>query len=403
MRPLTYATVCSGIECMSAAVRGLPFRPVFFSEIEPYPCAILRYRYPNVPNLGDMTQIEVDKEKGIITNGTTTVSIPDGGLDILAGGTPCQDFSVAGLRKGADGDNCDDGGTTRSSLCFNFIRLLRGLQPRFFIYENVYGMLTSNSGRDFAHFLVALGQSGYVDVSWRVLDAQYVRVDGLERAVPQRRRRVWVVGCLGSAGQRSAQILLEPGRMCGDSAPIRKTKDQVVAAAGGRAQVHDQVVERSSGINTQSSLMYPVENECSQTLAIGHKCGIVTERTFFKVAHPHVPNGLGERVSGVDFYNNCTTGNVSKTLNLVATDKDHTGGVLLERKDASTNSNGDDVMPSICANESKLGGDNQHIQGEGGTSAPVCWNFDMFDKNVNCAISLCAKRARDTNITMRLR
>ena len=327
MRPLTYATVCSGIECMSAAVRGLPFRPVFFSEIEPYPCAILRYRYPNVPNLGDMTQIEVDKEKGIITNGTTTVAIPDGGLDILAGGTPCQDFSVAGLRKGADGDNCDDGGTTRSSLCFNFIRLLRGLQPRFFIYENVYGMLTSNSGRDFAHFLVALGQSGYVDVSWRVLDAQYVRVDGLERAVPQRRRRVWVVGCLGSAGQRSAQILLEPGRMCGDSAPIRKTKEEVFAAAGGRAQVHDQVVA-----------------------------------------------GAGVGCSGVTFdeFHQFPVAGDNTSFNLVnGTSAGHHNGVIHERVS--------------------------------GTSAPVCWNFDMFDKNVNCAISLCAKRASDTNITMRLR
>ena len=357
MRPLTYATVCSGIECMSAAVRGLPFRPVFFSEIEPYPCAILRYRYPNVPNLGDMTQIEVDKEKGIITNGTTTVAIPDGGLDILAGGTPCQDFSVAGLRKGADGDNCDDGGTTRSSLCFNFIRLLRGLQPRFFIYENVYGMLTSNSGRDFAHFLVALGQSGYVDVSWRVLDAQYVRVDGLERAVPQRRRRVWVVGCLGSAGQRSAQILLEPGRMCGDSAPIRKTKEEVVAAAGGRAQVHDQVVAGAgggvSGVTFDEFHQFPVAGDnTSFTLVNGTSAG-------------HHNGVIHERVSGVDFYNNCTTGNVSKTLNCAATDKDHTGGVLLDRKEVSTNSNGDDVMPSLCANESKLGGDNQHIQGGG--------------------------------------
>jgi DNA (cytosine-5)-methyltransferase 1 len=357
MRPLTYATVCSGIECMSAAVSGLPFRPVFFSEIEPYPCAILRYRYPNVPNLGDMTQIEIDKEKGIITNGTTTVAIPDGGLDILAGGTPCQDFSVAGLRKGADGDNCDDGGTTRSSLCFNFIRLLRGLQPRFFIYENVYGMLTSNSGRDFAHFLVALGQSGYVDVSWRVLDAQYVRVDGLERAVPQRRRRVWVVGCLGSAGQRSAQILLEPGRMCGDSAPIRKTKEEVFAAAGGRAQVHDQVVAGAgvgcSGVTFDEFHQFPVAGDnTSFNLVNGTSAG-------------HHNGVIHKRVSGVDFYNNCMTGNVSKTLNCAATDKDHTGGVLLERKDASTNSNGDDVMPSICANESKLGGDNQHIHGGG--------------------------------------
>lgn len=313
MNPLTYATVCSGIECMSAAVRGLPLRPVFFSEVEPYPCAVLRYRYPDVPNLGDMTKIEIDNERKVITNGRTIIPVPDGGLDILAGGTPCQDFSVAGLRRGADGDNCDDGGTTRSSLCFNFIRLLRGLQPRYFVYENVAGMLTSNEGRDFAHFLVALGQSGYCDVSWRVLDAQYVRVDSMERAVPQRRRRVWVVGCAGAAQQRSAQILLEPGRMCGDSAPRRKTREELAAAIGRGVEVYDRVVG----------------------------------------------------VEGVDGYNTTGTGNVAMTVRSHSSDIDHTGGVEIVRKEIVTNSNGGDVMPAICANESKLGGDNQHITGGG--------------------------------------
>ena len=88
MSELTYATVCSGIECMSAAAIGLPLRPVFFSEIEPFPCAVLKHRFPNVPNLGDMSRITVN-EKGEITNGRTTVALPAGGLDILAGGTPC--------------------------------------------------------------------------------------------------------------------------------------------------------------------------------------------------------------------------------------------------------------------------------------------------------------------------
>lgn len=85
---LTYATVCSGVECFSAAAIGLPFRPVFFSEIEPFPCAVLRHRFPHVPNLGDMGKIKVN-EKGEITNGRTTVTVPGGRLDILAGGTPC--------------------------------------------------------------------------------------------------------------------------------------------------------------------------------------------------------------------------------------------------------------------------------------------------------------------------
>lgn len=274
MKPLTYASVCSGIECMSVAAQGLPLKPIFFSEIEPYPCAVLKYHYPEVPNFGDMTKITYNKETKELTNGRTTITLPDGGIDILAGGTPCQDFSLAGLRAGAGGDDGEYGSGTRSSLCFHYCRLLREIQPRWFIYENVPGMLTSNEGRDFAHFLVALGQSGYEDVSWRVLDAQYVRVDGFLRAVPQRRRRVWVVGHLGAASQRSAEVLLEPHRVRGDRPPRRKTREELAAAIGRGVEVYDRVVG----------------------------------------------------VEGVDGYNTTGTGNVAMTVSSHSSDINHTGG-----------------------------------------------------------------------------
>ena len=244
-KPLTYGTVCSGIECMSAAALGLPLKPLFFAEIEPYPCAVLRDHFPHVPNFGDMTQIKYNSTTKELTNGRTTITLPTNGLDILAGGTPCQDFSLAGKRAGADGDNCDDGGTTRSSLCFNFIRLLREIRPRFFLYENVPGMLTANEGRDFAHFLVALGESGYGDVAWRILDAQYVRVDGMERAVPQRRRRVWVVGCLGENHGAAQTILLERDRHQGNTPPRRKTREEIAASLIGWTGIYDAMVEQS--------------------------------------------------------------------------------------------------------------------------------------------------------------
>ena len=154
----------------------------------------------------------------------------------------CQDMSVAGKRAGADGDKCDDVGTTRSSLIFTYIRLLREIKPRYFIYENVPGLLTSNEGRDFAHFLVALGECGYEDVAWRVLDAQYVRVDGMERAVPQRRRRVWVVGRLGADYGGAAEILLEPHRDPGHLPPRRKTREEVAAGAGRWLELHGGMV-----------------------------------------------------------------------------------------------------------------------------------------------------------------
>ena len=178
-RELTYATVCSGIECMSVACIGLPMRPVFFSEIEPFPCAVLKAHYPTVPNLGDMSKIQVSKNGLEITNGTTRI-ILDRRIDLLAGGTPCQSVSVAGK-----GEGMREGSGTRSSLAFDFVRLARELRPRWIVWENVANVLSAKHAGDFLHFLANLGDCGY-SLAWRVLDAQYVRVDGMERAVPQR-------------------------------------------------------------------------------------------------------------------------------------------------------------------------------------------------------------------------
>lgn len=245
---LTYATVCSGIECMSAAVAPLGgWRPVFFSEIEPFPCALLAHRYPEVPNLGDMTQIRAEMigdEKWRITNGAVDVEL-DGRLGCLAGGTPCQDVSVAGKRAGMA-----EGSGTRSSLAFHFARLCRELQPRWVVWENVPGVLTSNGGRDFAHFVRSIGECGY-SVAYRVLDAQYVRVDGLPRAVPQRRRRVWLVGMRsvghpGDCWRAPAEVLFEPQGVRGDSPPRRVTGQGFTGEAGGGAEGADRPVSTNS-------------------------------------------------------------------------------------------------------------------------------------------------------------
>lgn len=249
MSELTYATVCSGIECMSAAAIGLPLRPVFFSEIEPFPCAVLKHRFPHVPNLGDMSRITVN-EKGEITNGRTTVALPTGGLDILAGGTPCTDVSCAGKRLGMQ-----EGSGTRSSLAFEFVRLIRELRPRYVIWENVAGVLSDES---FPKFLRAIADCGY-GVAYRTLDAQYVRCadidlpDGgvvrLERAVPQRRRRVWVVGCAGEDIGRASEILFESQCVCGNRPPRRVTGQGTAEVARGRARLPDGVVGRASGFD----------------------------------------------------------------------------------------------------------------------------------------------------------
>ena len=230
---MTYATVCSGIECMSAAVAPLGgWKPVFFSEIEPFPCSLLKHRYPTVPNLGDMTKITaemVGEEKWRITNGTDVIELA-GRLGCLAGGTPCQDVSVAGKRAGMA-----EGSGTRSSLAFHFARLCRELQPRWVLWENVPGVLTSNGGRDFAHFIRSIGECGY-SLAYRTLDAQWVRVDGLPRAVPQRRRRVWLVGHLGDCWRTPAEVLFEPQGMRGDSPPRRIAGQGFTREAGGGAE-----------------------------------------------------------------------------------------------------------------------------------------------------------------------
>ena len=234
MKPLTYATVCSGIECMSVACRGLPLKPVFFSEIEPFPCAVLKAHYPDVPNLGDMSKITVTN-KTEITNGTVRIVL-DRPIDILAGGTPCQDVSVAGKRAGMS-----EGSGTRSSLAFDFVRLARELGPRFVIWENVAGAIDSKNAPDFLAFLRALGDCGY-SLAWRVLDAQYVRVDGMERAVPQRRRRVWVVGCLGADESLAGKILFEPDCVAGHTAPRRRAGEGFAYSLAGRDRVDAPVV-----------------------------------------------------------------------------------------------------------------------------------------------------------------
>jgi DNA (cytosine-5)-methyltransferase 1 len=177
---MRYLSVCSGIEAASVAWHHLGWEPVGFSEIEPFPAAVLAHRFPNVPNYGDMTKFE----EWPIERGT---------IDVLVGGTPCQSFSVAGLRQGlAD---------PRGNLMLTYLAIADRLRPRWLVWENVPGVLSSNGGRDFGTFLGALGQLGY-GWAYRVLDAQYVRVGRWPRAVPQRRRRVFVVGRLVERGAR---------------------------------------------------------------------------------------------------------------------------------------------------------------------------------------------------------
>ena len=214
----TYATVCSGVEAQTLALKAerIDAKAVFFSEIEKFPCRVLAHHYPEVPNLGDMTEIFYDKLNGVITNGKTSINY-DGHLDLFSGGTPCQDVSVAGKRRGMQ-----EGSGTRSSLAFAFVRLCDELRPQWILWENVPGVLSSNGGADFRLFLGQIGKLGY-SVAYRTLDVQFTRVDEFPRAIPQRRRRVWVVGHLGADWTAPCEVLFEPAGVRGDSAPVRRT------------------------------------------------------------------------------------------------------------------------------------------------------------------------------------
>ncbi len=203
---MRYLSVCSGIEAATVAWHGLGWTPVGFSEIEPFPSAVLAHHYPNVPNFGDMTKHE-------------QWPLQPGSIDLLVGGTPCQSFSVAGLRAGLS--------DPRGGLMLTYLEIARRLRPRYCVWENVPGVLSSGGGRDFGAFLGALGELGY-GWAYRVLDAQWCRTHGHPRAVPQRRRRVFVVGCLGD-WTRAAQVLFERESVQRDSSS-RRAKGQGVAS-----------------------------------------------------------------------------------------------------------------------------------------------------------------------------
>jgi DNA (cytosine-5)-methyltransferase 1 len=193
---MKYGSVCSGVEAATVAWHSLGWQPQWFSEIEKFPSAVLKHHYPAVPNHGDMTKFKEWND--------------DRPIDVLVGGTPCQSFSVAGLRKGLD--------DPRGNLMLTYLAIAERYAPKWIVWENVPGVLSSNRGRDFGTFLGALGQLGY-GFAYRVLDAQYF-------GVAQRRKRVFVVGYLGD-WRRAAAVLFERNSLQGNIAPRRQEGEKV--------------------------------------------------------------------------------------------------------------------------------------------------------------------------------
>lgn len=284
---MRYLSLFSGIEAASVAWEQLGWTPVGFAEIEAFPAAVLAHRFPDVPNFGDVTKFGEWFDDCLCIAGTIHQSgdsspatgnglesgrvfhagrdregtrgsdhlcercggLKNGTIDIVVGGSPCQSYSVAGLRKGLE--------DPRGQLTFTYAHILARYRPRYFVWENVPGVLSSAGGRDFADFLGLLTgthielpknkfkNSGIVEgidsaygIAWRVLDAQYVRSGLHVRAVPQRRRRVFVVGCLQSLGdsggwKRAAEILSVATGRARHFTPRRETGKGVAGKVKG--------------------------------------------------------------------------------------------------------------------------------------------------------------------------
>ena len=304
---MNYLSVCSGIEAATVAWHPLSYKPIAFSEIEKFPAQVLDHHYPNTPNWGDMTKFkewpdacvcsagidgkqngsgrtsgdggvgrvnvhtkhggstfrcdycerffahgecDCPKCQGFCackqTKGTTCEKCGGAAINVLVGGTPCQSFSVAGLRKGLD--------DPRGNLMLTYLAIADKYRPRWMVWENVPGVLSSNGGLDFASFLRGLAELGY-GFAYRILDAQYF-------GVAQRRRRVFVVGCLGG-WQRAAAVLFERHSLQGHSAPRRKAGEVVAptitrgVGSGGTAGQDEGMMAVAKCLNAHTGIDYP--------------------------------------------------------------------------------------------------------------------------------------------------
>ena len=313
---MRYGSVCSGIEAATVAWRPLGWSCGFVAEIDDFASEVLKHRLPGIPNLGDFTKIK-EGDYG-------------DRIDLLVGGSPCQSFSSGG-NKGGIAD-------PRGSLALEFAKLAERTNCRWMVWENVPAVLSVGGGRDFARILsefagwdvqvpdggwknsgIVTNAPGRFGVSWRVLDARYTRVPSFPRAVPQRRRRVILVGHRGD-WTRAAEVLLG-GELCGGaSAPKRRDGQPDAKGTGADApcfpidmmnlegrtknlktKCYDEAgaamyTLRSSHVNvvctpTQLRRLLPIESERLMCFPDGW-----TDVPW--KSKPHAPDGFRHRVCG---------------------------------------------------------------------------------------------------------
>jgi DNA (cytosine-5)-methyltransferase 1 len=322
-QPMRYLSVCSGIEAATMAWHDLGWTPAGFSEIEPFPSAVLAHHYPNVTNFGDMTKY---KEWNL-----------DGSIDLLVGGTPCQSFSVAGLRKGMD--------DPRGNLALVYCGMLDHFRPNWFVWENVPGVLSSSGGRDFGSFLGAVAQLGY-GFAYRVLDAQYC-------GVAQRRRRVFVVGYLGD-WRPAAAVLFERSSLRRDLAPSRTAgKEPSAYFESSLAQYREGdiggTLKASGGVlggGSETFLVqkvYETHPADSRVKEMGETCQTVTSRWGTGGGNVPLVQAFrkSRRAQSVEDYETWVDDGISNTINLFDQGDIRTTHAVVEaysiREDAGAN------------------------------------------------------------------
>jgi DNA (cytosine-5)-methyltransferase 1 len=302
---MNYGSVCSGVESATLAWKRLGWTAKFFAEVEPFPVAVLHHRFDATRPLRSLDPAEAASEKERKERDRWqryNAELPDGGsipnlgdftrikendyngnIDLLVGGTPCQSYSVAGLRKGIE--------DPRGNLALEFVKLAYRTGSRWICWENVPGVLSSGKGQDFASFLSLLcgwevaapkprwsksgiitPASGCFGLAWRIMDAQYTRVESFPHAVPQRRRRLFVIGYLGE-WLYPAQVLFDGEMRVGDTPPRREKRKRLAKNSQGGAHTAKSIRMRGDSGNGGKGAL--VGTELSHTLATGNDQTIV--------------------------------------------------------------------------------------------------------------------------------
>lgn len=302
---MKYVSIFSGIEAATVAWHPLGWEPLAFSEIDPFPSTVLQHHYPDIPNLGDITKIDWSPYVGA--------------ADIVVGGSPCQSFSVAGKREGLAG---------ASGLMFEYIRAVRELRPRWFVWENVPGALSSERGEAYRQLLSEMDALGY-GLAWRVLDAQFF-------GVAQRRERVFLVGSLGT--MRSAEVLFKRESMSWNHQSSRQKRQALAEEAQGCVGEADHDSGRLTPGETQSRRVYPTSG-VYPTLSTSEKSGQNQESVFTQ---------FGDDIAGTLTARYDSSPCVDRGANVVVDDRQK----VFLCQTAQTGSNGklvkqDDVMNTL--------------------------------------------------------